>query len=411
MEQTEKLIIVGAGPAGCATALEASRHGLPCIVLDRATFPRDKICGDALSGKVVDGLNRLGITTQAIFSNQAQALPSWGICFGAPSGEVLRIPFRSDYNSNPDSSPGYLMPRLDFDLALVNQINNRPEIDFRPKNQLTAIRRNGSWIELEIQGHFSLRSRTVVAADGVHSVARKLINPRPWPARHHCAGVRGYFEGVEGLEPNGFIELHFLRELLPGYLWVFPLSQNRANVGLGMRSDIAARRRVGLRQLLIQLLQNHPKLKSRFAKARPLGPVMGLGLPLGSRWARLAGPGILHCGDAGSLIDPFTGEGIGNALLSGRLAGQQFAEAMKGTSYNPSAIEQYPELLRKKLGAELHLSSWLQRLSSWPWLFSRIVKQANRHEELKRILMCMFEDVNLRQYLTQPRFYLKWILG
>jgi geranylgeranyl reductase family protein len=411
MERTEAVVVVGAGPAGASAALEASRRGMPVILLDSAAFPRDKVCGDALSGKVVDGLKRLGIDPLKFLGNEPASLASWGIEFTAPSGEGLRIPFRSAYNPLTDAPPGYIMPRFDFDARLVQHAVAQPLVEFRPRHKVIKVGRSDDWITLEIDGGRNLKTRAVIAADGVHSVVRRLIDARPWPARHHCAGVRAYYEQVSGLNENGFIELHFLPELLPGYLWIFPLGSGKANVGLGMRSDVVARKRVSLRKLLTKLLLGLPQFKSRFIGARPLGPPSGLGLPLGSRRSNLAGPGILRCGDAANLIDPFTGEGIGNAMLSGRLAGQQMALAWGAKVYHADVLKQYPQLVWNKLGNELRISSGLQYLSRWPWLFNRFVRQANRHEELKQVLMCMFEDVNLRSHLTRPSFYYNWLLG
>ena len=113
-EHTDKLVIVGAGPAGAAAAIEAGRRGLPCILIDKSSFPRDKVCGDALSGKTVDGLKRLGIEPAAL-RGHAAALPSWGIEFAAPSGERLRVPFKRNYQPASETAPGFLMPRYDFD--------------------------------------------------------------------------------------------------------------------------------------------------------------------------------------------------------------------------------------------------------------------------------------------------------
>src|SRR5690606_35543296 len=147
--------------------------------------------------------------------------------------------------------------------------------------------------------------------------------------RHHCAGVRAYYRGVTGLDPQGFIELIFLKDLLPGYLWIFPLPDGRANVGLGLRSDVVRKRRTDLKKLLRTLLAEHPQLRGRFAQATAEGPVQGMGLPLASKRQALSGDGFMLVGDAAHLIDPFTGEGISHAMISGVHAANRAAEALR----------------------------------------------------------------------------------
>src|SRR5690606_9549152 len=92
-----------------------------------------------------------------------------------------------------------------------------------------------------------LRCRLVIAADGANSHFARHVAGLQMEPQHHCAGVRAYYSGVSGLDPQGFIELIFLKELLPGYLWIFPLPDGRANVGLGMRSDAVKKRRLDLK--------------------------------------------------------------------------------------------------------------------------------------------------------------------
>ena len=178
-----------------------------------------------------------------------------------------------------------------------------------------------------------------------------------------------------------------------------------------MRSDIVSKRRLNLRRVFENILSNHPKFRPRFLNARRLGAVGGMGLPLGGEWPRLYRNGVFRAGDAASLIDPFTGEGIGNALLSGRLAAQQLALALQSEQFNEDSLVEYAGLVQRKLQHEMRVSSLLQRLTTWRWLFNRVIRQANRHAELQDALICMFEDTDLRGSLTRPSFYLKWIFG
>lgn len=185
-----------------------------------------------------------------------------------------------------------------------------------------------------------LQADLVIGAEGDRSLtARQLGGLRKEPD-HYCAGIRTYYEGVSGFHEKNFIELHFLKDTLPGYLWIFPLPNGGANVGIGMLSSAIARRRTDLKGLLEKSLQQ-PSLRERFSHARRTDPMRGWGLPLGSKKRKLSGDGFLLTGDAGSLIDPFTGEGIGNAMISGRIAAETAVSAIQSDRFDGGFLERY----------------------------------------------------------------------
>jgi flavin-dependent dehydrogenase len=229
--------------------------------------------------------------------------------------------------------------------------------------------------------------------------------------RHHAAGVRAYYTGVKDLDPQGFIELIFLKDLLPGYLWVFPLPNGRANVGLGLRSDVVRRRHVDLKGLLVKLLAEHPQLRERFAEARLEGAVQGMGLPLASKRRPLSGDGYLLIGDAGHLIDPFTGEGISHAMISAVYAAEMTSAALAANDTSAASLRAYDERVWKRLGKELAISTRLQQMANKSWLFDLVVDRANKNPALADTISSMFTDLDMRERLKKPGFYLDLLLG
>lgn len=400
-----EITIIGAGPGGCTAALSLAKRGIRVLLVDQATFPRDKVCGDALSGKVVLTLKRLDENFPKELSIEPAVIPSHGVSFVAPNGKVLNVPFRRELD--PENPPGFIAKRIDFDNWLFNKASSHPLINIETGIRIeNFVKENDEWILSDKENKFSVRTKLVVAADGAHSRFAKEVGGIVMEDDHFCAGLRGYYSGVKDLDKNGFIELHFTKEFLPGYFWIFPLANGLANVGVGMRSDIVSKKKINLRKEMVNLIETHPKLKERFKDATLIDSIKGYGLPLGSKKRALSGDGFLLIGDAGALIDPFTGEGIGNAMICGLKAGE-IISGIKNNIYSKEALKAYDESVYKRLWAELSLSKKMQELVKYPWLFNLIVNRANNSKTLRETISCMFEDLDLRGRLKNPLFYLK----
>ncbi|AYA38855.1 geranylgeranyl reductase family protein [Hymenobacter oligotrophus] len=407
------ICILGAGPAGATAALHLANAGHRVTVLDKATFPRDKVCGDALSGKVLMELRRIDEALPAKLAAWPGQIPSWGIDFFAPNGQRLSVPFRPRYNPDTEAPAGHVARRVDFDHLLVDELRQRPEVELLEGIAVADHRlgADGRWQLLDAANQPIITARLLLVANGAQSAFARQIGGHALEPAHHCAGLRVYYRGVRQLHPHNFIELHFLPDFLPGYLWIFPLPDGAANVGVGMLTQEVSRKRVNLRERLHELLTTHPKLRERFADATPEGPVRGFGLPLGSKRRSLSGNGYLLLGDAGSLIDPFTGEGIGHAMISGRHAADWAARALAANDTSARLLQGYDAAVYRRLGKELRLSHGMQRLLRWPSLFNFVANRAARNPTLAETLSAMFLDLDLRERLRQPSFYLRLLAG
>ena len=171
-----------------------------------------------------------------------------------------------------------------------------------------------------------------------------------------------------------------------------------------MRSDRVSKGKVNLKKELDRIIQEHPQFKDRFQQAEALEMPKGWGLPMGSKQQTIAGDGFLLLGDAAALIDPFTGEGIGNGMKSGWMAAELIRDCCENGSW-ASLPSRYLQRVYRSLGDELRVSDFLQRSLDFPWLFNAVVRKANNSPLLKETLICMFEDVDLRQQLRKPKFY------
>jgi geranylgeranyl reductase family protein len=407
------VLIAGAGPAGIAASLVLCKHKIHHVLVEKSNFPKDKICGDALSGKVLDTLKRIDedLLNKFLIADIAR-MPSYGVTFVAPNGKALDVPFAPDVDSLK-YPPGFISQRTHFDYWLFSQID-RQYCQYLHHIVFKQVQRSGSQLQVHLQnenGLVELTTNLVIGAEGERSVVAKQLAGRVKSKKEYSAGLRCYYQGVEGLSTRGFIELHFLKELVPGYFWIFPLPNGMANVGLGVPSPIVSSRRLNLRELLFSIVKIHPQLSSRFKNAYPLEEPKGWGLPLGGAKTPLHGDNYLLTGDAASLIDPFTGEGIGNAMLSGWLAGSQARLSVEANRFNSDFLQPYTQGVYHKLGSELHLSKRLQQLAGYPWLFNFLISKATKNEALRQTITAMFTDVNTRAKLKDPRFYFKLLFN
>lgn len=407
---SSSIVIIGAGPAGCSTSLFLAKHKIAHTIIDKAVFPRDKVCGDALSGKTVYVLNQLDPTIIPAFDKQKnEFIESWGVKFVAPNGKAIDIPFKQDM-SKEQYPPGFISKRIDFDNELFNRldknyatvIDDAEVTDILKTNAGTTIKYKKNNSEFEIND-----IKILVGAEGDRSIVAKKLSPNKKENEHYCAGIRAYYQGVTGMHNQNFIELHFLPEMLPGYFWIFPLPNGMANVGAGMLSSEVSKRKVNLKADMLKAIENNPAISARFKNAKIEGKIQGWGLPLGSKKRPVSGEGFLLVGDAGSLIDPFTGEGIGNALYSGMMAANHIAEAIKQNRFDAVFLKQYDDAFYNRQWDELKLSHTMQKLVKFPWLFNFVVNKAHKNKALRETISCMFEDLDLRAKLRNPLFYIK----
>ncbi len=408
MNNSFDIIIVGAGPAGTTAAFYAAKKGLKTLLLDKDQFPRDKICGDALSGKSI------GILRDMNLLEEIQDLPGafiQSITFSSPNNDNFNIDLRKTNLKNIPK--GFVIRRNIFDHFLFEKVKST-SVEIRENFSVSDVIQNDGYVtgvsgKDRISGEkLEFTAKIVFGADGYSSMVSRKMNLYEHDPDHWVVALRCYYKDVAGLTDQ--IELHYVDEVVPGYFWIFPLEENYANVGIGMLHSIIKKRNIDLRQALEKTI-NSPAFKERFAKARPQEKPVGWNLPVGSKRRRSYGNGFLLLGDAAGLIDPFTGEGIGNAMYSGKYAVERAAEAIEANDFSSDFLSVFEDRLWALIGNELNVSSKLQKIGRNKTLLNFVIRKAANNPEVSNIIAGMLANEVPRKTLANPLFYARLLFS
>jgi geranylgeranyl reductase family protein len=401
------VIIVGAGPAGSTAALYAHRLGLNCILLDKAVFPRDKICGDALSGKSVRLMRELNLLEGV---EELEGSEINRITFGSPSHSQFDVHLKGNKN-NDFITKGYVVPRKIFDNFLFKKADELTETrQGFTVNDIIYENDNISGVKgTNIEGKEEiLNAPIIMGCDGANSIIARKLGLYEMDMENTAVAIRCYYEGVEGLSNQ--IELHYVSEVKPGYFWLFPAGNGKANIGIGLSKNDAKKEDRTLRQIMDEIVQSD-YFRSRFGNARPLEKPVGWNLPLGRIQRKNHGNGFMLLGDAAGLVDPFTGEGIGNAMVAAKHAMQVASKAKNYKDYSEKSFSEYDQLLWDDIGGELRTSTKLQSLARSSFLLNFVINRAARNEEVQSIISGMLSHEIPKDELSSPMFYLKILLS
>ena len=400
-------IIVGAGPAGSSAAIYCNKLGLNTLLLDKSIFPRDKICGDALSGKSVKILEELDLLQDL---DKLDGAIVNRIIFGNPNHSECELHLNKSLNKR-HISHGFVIPRKIFDNYLFKKASDVSNVvsGFKVEDLIYV-----KSLVVGVKGksnkgiHKKYFGNIVLGADGPYSIVSRRTGLYNSDMNYTAVGLRCYYENVEDLTDQ--IELHYVNETIPGYFWIFPAGNKKANIGVGLLKSRAKKKKYDLQQIMKQVI-NSKNFKHRFKNSNALEKPKGWNLPFGNTKRENHGNGFLLLGDAAGLVDPFTEEGIGNAMESGKIAADIVLKAKKINNFSNQILSEYDKVLWEYLGSELKTSTLLLKLAHYRILLNFVIDRASRNKNIKNMISGMLADEVPKTELSNPMFYLKTLFS
>ena len=367
------VIVVGAGPAGCASAITLARAGLDVVLVDAQAFPRDKVCGDGLIPDAHNALRKLGVLDEVM----REAQPSLHVRCIAPRGGLVDV-------------PGTLavLPRKQLDFILCRAAVAAGARMHAPVRFLAPIEEEGFVVGAKLEhGEQTrdVRARWVVLASG--AVPQALI-AAGMSTRQTPSGIalRGYVKNDAMVGRIDKLEIVWHRAVTPGYGWIFPCRDGVFNIGVGIADSHSAerdgklgKRDMNLRHVMDAFQRVYEPARKLMQGGTLLGPMKGAPLRCTLDGARYTRPGLLVAGEAAGSTYSFSGEGIGKAMETGILA----AEALLASS-DDAAVRSAYEAQLNELRPRFDLYERANRVNRHPWLADIVIWRARKSASVLR---------------------------
>ncbi|HEV3311059.1 MAG TPA: NAD(P)/FAD-dependent oxidoreductase [Chloroflexota bacterium] len=385
------VVIAGAGPAGSTVAALLAGRGYRVLIIDQATFPREKACAEYCSPGVEDVLRRTG--AWSIIAPEIRRVS--GMTVFAGGVPVLPVEYFAGFSRRK----AFTLPRITLDSMLLDHARASGTDSVERVRVTDAERRNEVWDihAREWSGvNRSWTARLIVAADGLHSTLTSSLGIRSVPHWPRRLGLVTHYEGVAG--PWGSGQMHVARGV---YCGLAPLPGGLLNVGLVMSQEMAGARRQD-RSLLASGIRQLPAVHGLLSSGRAVKPVRGMG-PMSRRVDAVAGPGFLLVGDAAGFLDPFTGEGIYRALRGAELAVQSIeASVNRGQSHGSPDFSDYVRARREEFRAKERLTWLIQLALSRPALLARLGRNIAHSPETSRAMGNALGDIGAVSEMLRP---------
>lgn len=405
-----EVLIAGGGPAGSSLAFYLARKGIKVIVLEAQTFPRDKICGDAVSAVALAELNKMGITNLEEFtrSNEindvALFIEQQKVTVDLSRAEHL--PFQ-----------GRVIPRLQLDNWIYEAAKKAGAV-FLEDTRLINYSINDNYVSAEIkQGEHikKIKAKLIAGADGSNSTVARILNGNKPSEAYQLLGLRAYYEGVNG--PIDRCDIFFTGDNFPGLFWLFPTGPDTANVGSAMIASTLPPNQTHVKTLLANQIKNNKNFSDRIGNGKIKGKVYGWPLTFQNPKDKIISNRLLLIGDAAGLINPLSGDGIQYALLSASWAADCLYECVARNDFSIVALNSYKKKLDKEMAYDMALSNLLIQVTRnrtftpiWMEILLILFERAKTDKQYAGIIGGIFDGTLPSYKALNPNFILKSLL-
>jgi len=388
------VVIIGAGPSGSNAAISYKKLNpdLKIALVDKAIFPRDKSCGDAFGPGVISALKRFG--NEHILEGEPEVVST--TLFGPKNiGIQNYIP----EVKNKEDSIVYVIPRLDLDNRILN-LAKEEEVETFEGYRFSNFFINEESVSVEIENEekekYFLEAKLLVGADGANSRVRKSLNLKQNSDWNKAIAIRAYIDSPNYLEI--FKERTLMFEInvsaIKGYAWAFPSKGNLLNIGIGVPLSVFKKEKMDIKNLLDEFVKT---LESRGVIVENLRMEKSFMLPFASSRPKLAHNRVALIGDAGSMINPMSGEGIFYGMEAGFLLANETHQLInESASMLNTGITKYEKVFNKRFGKHFLSCSLARLVFQSPFMTKRLLNIASLDQHtIDFVVELLFDEANL----------------
>ena len=395
MNKTD-VLIVGAGPSGLMAAIRLANAGFTVAMFEKETFPHIKTCGDMVTLEGLRLLKSVGLKHWMTGFRRVDTLR-----FSSPDEQIIDIPA-----CDPAiEAHNRILPREQLDAKLAETAVNAGVLLYEGERVLNASIDFAKGVQVNTRSA-TYRGDVLLLADGSHApITRKLGLLQEPP---DLMAVRQYLAAPQ-VNPEGPLELHFQKNILPGYTWLFPEGNGAVNLGCGTYTHRVSSKEINLFNVIEAFKRSDPILADRLKNAEPLGPIRAHPLRTHLGGTLTHGDRFLVLGDAAGLVSPLTGEGITPGMLSGALAARFVSEAFAIGDFSAAQLAPYTETLKDRFGQDHRASCILRRALREPRFLNHFFRVIRKNDTLAKLFVLVFLDEKSPQLLLNVRNLLKLV--
>lgn len=339
--------VVGAGPAGTVASLFLSKNEVPHILVDRAMFPREKVCGEFFDGRLQHVLNKIepNFMQNMKEKNIIQDIRRYTYFNTKLKQLTVDIPLNMTARVSAN--------RYDFDNYLLEEALKSKYVQYFDNTNISTGTVTTAGVSLSNSAKsFEVEAQTAILATGSNSPLSRKFVPKNRAMGHFLLAARGYYRNIAKPKQQNVTQVYFFRQPLPYYLCLVHLPNNLATVEVCMLKTVAAKHDANPESLLLNVVREHAEIKKIFTDATLEGKIKGTSLPKASGKQAISAERILLAGSCSSIINPVTGWGVGHAVFEAMLAVNQYVASARMNDFSAKAFREYDKKIHSALGKE-----------------------------------------------------------